>query len=265
MMMDDQPQGDWIGSWIEQQRRSLESMKASGGAAVDDPLRELGRKWLEAGQSYLQGWTQFVAGASPSGAAPSAPTSASASTGELLSAWQKAWNGLHASGSGLAEVIADLLGRAPPLGLAREHTEAWRELAAAQAECRNLEVELRAALTRVHSDALALLERRVSERREAGDAIATYRELYDLWVECGEKVFAEVAHSEPYCKLQAELGNATMRMRVRLQTIVESGLRQLDLPTRSELNTVHRQIRELRERVAGLEQELESSKRGASS
>ena len=41
-----------------------------------------------------------------------------------------------------------------------------------------------------------------------------------------------------------------MRLRTRLQSVVEGGLRHLDLPTRSELNTVHRQVRELRERIA---------------
>jgi chaperonin cofactor prefoldin len=33
-------------------------------------------------------------------------------------------------------------------------------------------------------------------------------------------------------------------------------LKQFDLPTRSELNTVHKQMRELRERIATLEAQL---------
>ena len=77
----------------------------------------------------------------------------------------------------------------------------------------------------------------------ANKPIGEWRELYDLWVECGEQVFAQVAHSEAYGKLQAELGNAAMRLRAQQQTIFEYALRQFDLPTRSELNTVHRQVR----------------------
>jgi class III poly(R)-hydroxyalkanoic acid synthase PhaE subunit len=235
-MTDGERNGEWIGGWIEQQRRLLDTWAAADGAGVDAAWRDLGRKWLDAGQSYLQGWAQFVSGTTPS-------PEAAAAGDELFRAWQAV----------------------PPLGLAREHTDGWREVVAAQAECKRLESELRAVLTRVQSDALALLERRVSELREAGKSLDSYREIYDLWVECGEKVYAEVAHSEPYCKLQAEMGNATMRLRTRLQAVIESGLRQLDLPTRSELNTVHRQVRELRERVAELEKHLEASRRGSSS
>jgi class III poly(R)-hydroxyalkanoic acid synthase PhaE subunit len=142
-----------------------------------------------------------------------------------------------------------MLGRLPPVGLAREHTEAWRELAAAQAECAHLEQELREALLGVQRDALDLLEQRVREREAP---IAGYRDLYNLWVECAEQVFAKVAHSDTYGRLQAELGNASMRLRVRQQKVIEYGLRQFDLPTRSELNSVHRQIRALKQQLAEL-------------
>ena len=262
-MSGDGAQGDWIGGWIEQQRRSIEKMAeaaAASGAPLDSALRDMSLKWLDAGQAYLQGWAQFVRGpgASPAAEAPSAMGE------ELLGAWRSAWSGLQSTGIATAKTFTDLLSAAPPLGLAREQTEAWRELAAAQAECQELEQELRVVLARVQADALALLERRVAERREAGQPIASFRELYDLWVECGEQVYAQVAHSEPYCKLQAEMDNAAMRLRARLQSVVESGLRRLDLPTRSELNTVHRQMRELKERVAELERRLAGSTPGAS-
>jgi class III poly(R)-hydroxyalkanoic acid synthase PhaE subunit len=258
-MNEDPRQGDWIGGWIDEQRRLIEKMAQARGAGLDPALRDMSLKWLDAGQSYLQGWAQFAGGAAPSGQAPSA-------IGEdLLNAWRGAWMGPSSAGPGLAGAFAELLSRVPPLGLAREQTEAWRELAAAQAECQKLEQELRVVLTRVQSDALALLEQRIGERSQAGKSVATYRELYDLWVECGEKVYADVAHSEPYCRLQAQMGNATMRLRSRLQTVIESGLRQFDLPTRSELNTVHRQVRELKARVAELEQKLAATTtRGAS-
>jgi class III poly(R)-hydroxyalkanoic acid synthase PhaE subunit len=140
----------------------------------------------------------------------------------------------------------------PPLGPAREQIQAWRELAAAQGECQRLERELRAVLTRVQLDALSRLEQRV-RATSSTQPIGDFHELYDLWIQCGEAVFAEVAHEDAYCRLQAELGNATMRLRAREQALIEYGLKQFDLPTRSELNSVHRQIRELRERLAALE------------
>lgn len=138
----------------------------------------------------------------------------------------------------------------PPLGWAREHDQAYRDLAAAHAQYRKLEAALQARLAAMQTDALSLLERKVRERADAQQPLATMRELYDLWVECSEQVYAQLAHSEAHCELQANLANAAVELRACQQDILERTLKQFDLPTRSELNTVHRQIRELRERLA---------------
>lgn len=258
---------DWIQAWIEQQREQLrragmpgaDAASAAGAKAegIADQYRDLGMRWLEAGQSYLQGWQQF-AQRSAGGAAAETPLKFGE---EMLNAWQGTWAGAASAGEGATRQFADLISRMPALGLAREQTEAWRELLAAQAEYQHLEQELRTVWSKVQTDALGMLEAAIRERRAkhiAGSApgIDDYRELYNLWVECGEKVFAQVAHSESYCKLQAQLGNAAIRLKARQQAVLERMLKQFDLPTRSELNTVHRQMRELRERMATLEAQL---------
>jgi class III poly(R)-hydroxyalkanoic acid synthase PhaE subunit len=224
--------GDWIHAWIEQQREQLRragnpgdqsSDKASGAENASDPMRDMsmwGMRWLEAGQSYLQ-----------------------------------AWVGAASMGEGAARQFVDLLARMPTFGLAREQTETWRELMAAQAECQALEQELRSVWTTVQADALGLLEKTIRDRKPE-QGINDYRELYDLWVECGEKVYAQVAHSEAYAKLQAQVGNAAIKLRAKQQTVIERSLKYFDLPTRAELNTVHKQMRELRERIASLEAQL---------
>lgn len=261
---------DWIQAWIEQQREHLrragtpsdQSADNAGPRSASDSAHDLGMRWLEAGQSYLQGWQQFAQRAQgvPAGDAPLK------SGEEMFSAWQQAWAGVASAGEGAGRQFADLLARMPALGPAREQTEAWRELVAAQAECQALEHELRAMWTRVQSEALGLVEQTIRERRHTqGTSLGTnnYRELYDLWVDCGEKVFARVAHSEAYAKLQAQASNAAIRLRARQQAVIERGLKYFDLPTRAELNTVHKQMRELRERISTLEAQLtEARERG---
>jgi class III poly(R)-hydroxyalkanoic acid synthase PhaE subunit len=215
-------EADWIRGWIEQQREQLQRLAAldkTGNAELTGQLRDVGMRWLD-----------------------------------ILGAWQGAWAGMGPSGA--MPSLSELLEQMPPLGLAREQTQAWRDLSAAQDECQKLGQELRTILTQVQADALTLLEQRVREREQSNGTVSTYRELYDLWVECGEQVYAQVAHSDAYAKLQAELGNATMRLRARQQKVIEHGLKQFDLPTRSELNTVHRQMRELRAKVAALEAQV---------
>jgi Poly(R)-hydroxyalkanoic acid synthase subunit (PHA_synth_III_E) len=225
---------DWVAAWISHQR---EIFAASSSEQHAEGTDESGRRWAEAGKSFVDGLRQF-ASAAPSAGDRLDPFNVGES---LLGAWTSA----SALQSGMAEQLAEFFGRLPPIGLAREHTEAWRELAAAHLECKRIEHELRAVIAKVQLDALDLLEKRVNER-DAAAPIDSFRTLYDLWVECGEHTFSELAHSAAYAKLQAELGNATMRLRHRLQTVLEQGLKQFDLPTRSELNSLHRQVRELR-------------------
>lgn len=192
----------------------------NGADAMRDMSMKWGMQWLEAGQSYLQ-----------------------------------ACMGAASAGEGATRQFADLLARMPTLGLGREQSEPWRELLAAQAECQALEQELRAVWAQVQSDALNLLEKMLRERTPE-QGTNDYRQLYDLWVDCGEKVFAQVAHSESYAKLQAQVGNAAIKLRAKQQAVIERGLKYFDLPTRAELNTVHKQMRELRERIATLEARL---------
>lgn len=258
---------DWIQAWIQQQREQLsragmpgsgEKVAGSGAQAAgfSEQIRDIGMRWLEAGQAYLQGWQQFAQRGAAGAAAGEAPLKFGE---EMLSAWQNTWAEAASAGEGATRQFADLISRLPALGLAREQTEAWREMLAAQAEYQQLEQELRTVWAKVQTDALTMLEALVQERKAkpaGAPGIDDYRELYNLWVECGEKVFAQVAHSESYCKLQAQLGSAAIRLRACQQAVLERVLKQFDLPTRSELNTVHKQMRELRERVATLEAQL---------
>lgn len=140
-------------------------------------------------------------------------------------------------------------GFGPAVGLMRGHEQAWRDLAEAQVQYRQLEAAVLAQLNAVQLEALTLLEQRVRERNEP---IAEMRELYDLWIECGEEIYARCVRSESYCTAQAALANAASELRLKQQVILDRALRMFDLPTRSELNSVHRQLREIKERLDAL-------------
>jgi len=242
---------DWISEWIARQREHLSQQAQRKDDAPDAAPAEALRRWFEAGQSYFDGLKQPDAHEGASRWGFGDPFNAG---NTLFGAWASA--GLFRST--LAQQTSDLLGRLPPIGLAREQTEAWRELAAAQARCQEIENELRSVLMKVQFDALDLLAERVKQR-SADEPIDSFRTLYDLWVECGEQTYSKLAHSDAYSKLQAELGNASMRLRTRMQTVIEHGLKQFDLPTRSELNSLHRQVRELRQQLDQLTSQQHSA------
>ncbi|MFO7304170.1 MAG: poly(R)-hydroxyalkanoic acid synthase subunit PhaE [Gammaproteobacteria bacterium] len=143
---------------------------------------------------------------------------------------------------------------APPIGWAREHQLAWRELVDAQLAYRKCETDWLARLVAIHAQALDRLERVVRARAQENRPLEDVRELYDLWIECAEDVYAEVARSDEYAQLQGALINAAVQWRAKQQIVLERVLKQFDLPTRAELNSVHRELRALRRRLDRIEQ-----------
>lgn len=207
---------NWAQAWIDEQREKLKQAQAGGQTAGSQE----GAAGTESGNPDLSLLMQ-----------------------QLGDDWRKLYERF---------VRAGLPSKGVPLGWGREYEQAWRDLLAAQAEYRKLEAEVLAKMMAVHTDALDRLERLIKTRSQENRPLANMRELYDLWVECGEHAYAGMAHSEEYCRLQAELANAAVRVRAKQQAILEQLLRQFDLPTRSELNSVHRELRALREQLAQL-------------
>jgi polyhydroxyalkanoate synthesis regulator phasin len=165
------------------------------------------------------------------------------------------WKNLNSDvWSGIEKVLRAAIPDTAPLGWAREYEQEWRDLLAAQADYQKLQGELLAIFTRVQSEALDRLEHIVRERKRADRPFEQARELYDTWVDCAEQTYATVAHSEEYCRLQAALANAGVRVRAQQQKLIERALKQFDLPTRAEINSMHRELRTLRERLDRIEQ-----------
>ena len=93
---------------------------------------------------------------------------------------------------------------------------------------------------------MKLLGERVAAKLQAGDIPESAKALYDLWIEAAESVFAKVAHTPAYAKAQADLGNTVAKLRTEQRIAIEAMTRQYDLPTRDELNTVHRRLKDLK-------------------
>jgi class III poly(R)-hydroxyalkanoic acid synthase PhaE subunit len=243
-------ESDWIRAWIEQQREHLRRMGEAAEKGADDAATS----WFDVGQAYLRALGELA-----QGGRPPADEAKPHAMDDLFGAWREALaSGADPTAREAARRLAEALERIPPLGIAREHLEAGRELELARRECRALERALRLDFIRVQQEALDLLERQVRERERSNQRVSAWRELYDLWVDCGERAYAQLAHSEAYGKLNADYANATVRLRARQQKLIEHGLRQFDLPTRAELNSVHRLLRELRARVDAIEARLAS-------
>jgi hypothetical protein len=140
-----------------------------------------------------------------------------------------------------------------PIGYFREHLEHAQDLARALDEYRRIGGQMSNLIAHIHADALEKLAAKVQSLATSGDVVADTKRLYNLWIEAGEQAFVQQARGDAFGRLQGELVNAGMRVRLAQQTIAEQFLKSLDLPTRAELNSVHKRLKELRERVERME------------
>ena len=73
--------------------------------------------------------------------------------------------------------------------------------------------------------------------------------LYNSWIECAEEAYARTAHSESFCTAMADFVNSNSQWRVEFRSAWEHWSHMLDLPTRSELNSLARLLKSTEEQL----------------
>lgn len=147
----------------------------------------------------------------------------------------------------------------PAFGYNRESQERQQALVQAMAAYQDENQRYNALMLKASRLGLDRFESKLAEHSEPGRQIRSMRALYDLYVDAAEEGYAEVALSDEFREVYGALVNAQMRVRQMIQGEVERSTAALGVPGRSELDTVHQRIHELRRRVAELEEKLESS------
>ena len=138
----------------------------------------------------------------------------------------------------------------PSLGPAREQQESWQRLMQLGARCGQAQVQLSAQWNDIIGKALRELGERLAPRLKSGAPPGSMKEIYDLWVDSAESVYAQAARGADYVQAQAELTNSLSQLRAAQRDLIEEWGKQFDLPTRAELNSIHQQLRDLKAALA---------------
>jgi class III poly(R)-hydroxyalkanoic acid synthase PhaE subunit len=134
----------------------------------------------------------------------------------------------------------------PALGPARESQESLQRLGQLGVRYAQAQFQVSGQWNDIIGKALRELGERIAPRLKSGAAPATMKEVYDLWVDSAEAVYAQAARGAAFVQAQAELTNALSQLRSAQRELIEEWTRQFDLPTRAELNSIHQQLRELK-------------------
>ncbi len=152
-----------------------------------------------------------------------------------------AWQAPGAAGSAIGAAPAS----PAAMGPTREQQLALQRLQQLTMQYVQQQAALSTRWGEVLQRALQQLGERIASGWAPGAPPPEPRALYDAWIECAEANFSAAAHSPEWIDAQTALANTGAQLRLEQRALLESAARQLDLPTRAELDAVHRQLRAL--------------------
>jgi class III poly(R)-hydroxyalkanoic acid synthase PhaE subunit len=176
--------------------------------------------------------------------------------GEGALGWEQLAAETHRFAGPLKAELSALL-TLPTFGYTREHQERQQKLGAALVAYQEWLARYNGLMLKASQRAFELMERKLAERSEPGRELTTLRALYDLWIDAAEEGYAEVALSPEFRDVYGELVNAQMRVRKLVNEEIERATQSMGMPTRTELDAVHKRLADVRRRIARLEEALE--------
>lgn len=100
-----------------------------------------------------------------------------------------------------------------------------------------------------------LIEKLVS-MAERGETVKDWRQFQDIWSQVADDVFAEAFSSDDNLQVRGNFLNALNTYRLYQQELTELWMRTLNMPVRSEVDEMHKNIYELRKEVKTLKKAM---------
>lgn len=144
----------------------------------------------------------------------------------------------------------------PGLGYTREHQESVQELSRRWLEYEKAHGEYAAYCAETARRSVEKLRGRLQEAFDANRGPASVRSLYDTWVACAEEIYAERAATREYVQLHGRMVNTFLAYKQQAGRIIDQWADAMNLPTREEVDSLHRKLTEMRRDLRDLEGRL---------
>jgi polyhydroxyalkanoate synthase subunit PhaE len=167
---------------------------------------------------------------------------------EQFGRYSQAWGFAHTPPAG-APISADPLSQTPAFGATREHQQRAQRIVDVSQRMGDAQRRLQRLWSDVLRDAATKFVSQLKPLPSGGATADSLRQLYDAWIDCAEDAYASVAHGEAFCQAQADFANAASQWRLEQQANIEHWSKFLDLPTRSEINSLTRRLRAVEEQL----------------
>jgi polyhydroxyalkanoate synthesis regulator phasin len=156
-----------------------------------------------------------------------------------------------------AHALRDALG-IPGIGPMREEQERWHAIARARLEFEEVSLRFARHFQELMIKTQQRFQHSLAELSESGKKLESARATLDLWVDAGERVWAEIAMSEAFQRDLGDLTNAQMRLQQAVQAQIDRFAASCGLPSRIEVDATARKVAVLEREVRALRAQLKA-------
>ena len=146
--------------------------------------------------------------------------------------------------------------QSPSLGYTREFNNKLFKSFDAWINFYKANFEYQVVLVDVWLKAFEELTRELASSQEKGETLQNWQQFLQVWSSVFDRVFAQTFRSADALEIQGKFLNSAMTSRLYQQQLMEVFLKMLDLPTRSEVDEIHRSIYEMRKEIKSLKKAL---------
>ena len=146
-------------------------------------------------------------------------------------------------------------------GLTKEQSEKLLQSIDAYTEYTTAVNEFTASLYKVGYDVMDKIMNRIIEQKEKGEAPETFKEFYDMWISANEESFLELFKEDSFAKLLGRVVDSGATFKKKYDEVMIEGLKDLPIPTDEEMDTVYKNMHELKKEVREQKKEIEELKK----
>lgn len=141
----------------------------------------------------------------------------------------------------------------PAFGFNRQQQERLQQLQSDLLDFQQQNQRYNALISKSMEGAIKRMESKLGELAEPGRQLKSLKSVYDLWIDALEESYAEIALSPEFREVYGDLVNAQMKLKRGIATQVERSTGELGMPTRTELDGVHRKLATVRGQLRALD------------
>jgi class III poly(R)-hydroxyalkanoic acid synthase PhaE subunit len=135
---------------------------------------------------------------------------------------------------------------APAIGYARESQEQVQKFARLMLEYEKAMANFQAGFGDLGSRSMEAFRKRLEARATDNGPVNSVREIFNLWVDACEEVYADYALSDDHARRYGQMVNALMAVKQQGAQLVDEGLEAMNMPTRGDLGMLQRRLHDTR-------------------